>query len=269
MSVDSPRADMATLGTATNRRQDTNNGPFLQPGEMVKQPNLFWDQYNMFETSNSTAIKRGRSGSANVGLLVPAKQIGRKSTQENLTKSLDKSMRKVAKHWSEEEDERLLQAVNEHGSKNWRKIADFVQTRTAEQSAQRWRKALCPEMKHVVKGKWFPHEDESLRDLVAKYGVKGQWKMISRALGGTRSTKQCRERWHHHLDPALKVGNWTEEEDNILLERHKEVGNSWAQIASVLSGRTNDRVKRRYFHLMRKRKRKERAKRGQQSKSHV
>lgn len=45
----------------------------------------------------------------------------------------------------------MLTAVHKYGSKNWRKIADYVATRTAEQSAQRWRKALCPEMAHVVK----------------------------------------------------------------------------------------------------------------------
>ena len=48
---------------------------------------------------------------------------------------------------------------------------------------------------------------------------------------------QCRERWFNHLDPALKKGGWTEEEDAILVEAQMKWGNSWTKIAKLLPGR--------------------------------
>jgi hypothetical protein len=48
---------------------------------------------------------------------------------------------------------------------------------------------------------------------------------------------QCRERWFNHLDPALKKGGWTDEEDAILVEAQAKWGNSWTKIAKLLPGR--------------------------------
>ena len=39
-----------------------------------------------------------------------------------------------------------------------------------------------------------------------------------------RTGKQCRERWHNQLDPAIKKHHWSAEEDRILLEAHRQLG---------------------------------------------
>ena len=50
-----------------------------------------------------------------------------------------------------------------------------------------------------VKGPWAAEEDALLTQLVAELGAE-KWVAIANQLG-TRSGKQCRERWHNHLDP--------------------------------------------------------------------
>lgn len=158
--------------------------------------------------------------------------------------------------WGKDEDKRLLDAVKEYGVSNWKLVASMVVTRDATKCAQRWRKALRPELSSVVKGKWHIQEDEKLRGLVAKLGTDGLWNKIAEAFCFTRSPKQCRERWQNFLDPSLNTSNWTDAEDKLLLKLHTIHGSSWAQIASSFPGRTNDRVKRRVKTLLRNRKRK-------------
>ena len=50
-------------------------------------------------------------------------------------------------------------------------------------------------------------------ELVKKYGPK-RWTLIAKHLKG-RIGKQCRERWHNHLNPDIKKTAWTEEEVSI------------------------------------------------------
>ncbi|CAK4642387.1 hypothetical protein LEN26_011347 [Aphanomyces euteiches] len=165
--------------------------------------------------------------------------------QGSVRKLLQTQGKAIPMRWTPEEDDMLRQAVETHGERNWKSIAEVVPGRNHTQCLQRWTKVLAP---GLIKGHWRPDEDDILRQLVAE-GRKN-WGQVAARIPG-RTSKQCRERWYNHLDPNIVRGDYTPEEDQIIIEAQQRIGNRWSAIAAMLPGRTEDAVKIRWKSLCR------------------
>ncbi|EPE06540.1 myb-like dna-binding protein bas1 [Ophiostoma piceae UAMH 11346] len=90
---------------------------------------------------------------------------------------------------------------------------------------------------------WSAEEDALLRSLVERYGdargSQSKWKVVADKIPG-RTTKDCRKRWFHSLDPNVRKGRWTADEDQILKQAYQELGPAWHIIASMIRGRKDD-----------------------------
>lgn len=94
-----------------------------------------------------------------------------------------------------------------------------------------------------------PEEDECLAQLVTKYGSEN-WTRIAGHLG-SRSARQCRERYRNYLDPGLKHGDWSEREDELLLRLHARMGSNWNDVAKQFEDRSRISVRNRFYVIER------------------
>ncbi|KAF2204389.1 hypothetical protein GQ43DRAFT_429001 [Delitschia confertaspora ATCC 74209] len=91
--------------------------------------------------------------------------------------------------WTESEDERLFNAVREHGTK-WNRIAAAVRTRNSDQCSSHWSQTLDPNINY---SDWTKDEDERLLHAVDQYGTN--WIRIASTHALNRTTLALKNRY--------------------------------------------------------------------------
>ncbi|XP_014519830.1 transcription factor MYB106-like [Vigna radiata var. radiata] len=100
----------------------------------------------------------------------------------------------------------------------------------------------CCEKVGLKKGPWTPDEDKKLLHYVRMHG-HGNWRSVPAKAGLQRCGKSCRLRWINYLKPGIKRGNFSAEEDRIIIQLHALLGNRWSIIAAHLPQRTDNEIK--------------------------
>jgi Myb-like DNA-binding domain len=98
--------------------------------------------------------------------------------------------------------------------------------------------------------RWSDDEDAILRLAIESESTKPSWKKISKTFfASTRTPLQCKSRWTKALQPGLKVGNWTDAEDAMIVTLYED-GAKWSQIAEYLPGRLGEHIRDRYINFL-------------------
>ncbi|CAH9095816.1 unnamed protein product [Cuscuta epithymum] len=110
----------------------------------------------------------------------------------------------------------------------------------------------CCDKIGVKKGPWTPEEDIILVSYIQEHGP-GNWRSVPTNTGLLRCSKSCRLRWTNYLRPGIKRGNFTEQEEKMIIHLQALLGNRWAAIASYLPQRTDNDIKNYWnTHLKKK-----------------
>lgn len=176
-----------------------------------------------------------------------------------------------SKGWTDEEDKKIVAAQSRLGNR-FAEIARYLNGRSESLVSHRWHFVLSrraqdmlnemtaddlafvqdipeePKKERRQRSIWTQDEDQKLLNLVAELG-QGNWPNIAYHLPG-RQPKQCRDRFVNKIDPNLRKGGWTAEEDKMIVAAHMRLGNRWHEMAKAIPGRSELQIKDRWYAVV-------------------
>ncbi|KAM9117064.1 snRNA-activating protein complex subunit 4-like isoform 1-T1 [Pangshura tecta] len=151
--------------------------------------------------------------------------------------------------WNEEEIEKLKEIAAKHNCLDWQTIAQELETnRSAFQCLQKFQAYN----KDFKRKEWTKEEDQMLLQLVQEMRVGSHipYKKIAYYMEG-RDSMQLLYRWTKRVDPNLKKGFWTPEEDAKLLAAVAKYGErDWYKIRTEVPGRSDAQCRDRYLNAL-------------------
>lgn len=110
----------------------------------------------------------------------------------------------------------------------------------------------CCSGEGLKKGAWTTEEDKKLIAYIQEHG-EGGWRDVPQKAGLKRCGKSCRLRWTNYLKPDIKRGEFSSEEEQIIIMLHASRGNKWSVIARHLPRRTDNEIKNYWNTHLKKR----------------
>ena len=98
--------------------------------------------------------------------------------------------------------------------------------------------------------KFTKEEDNKLEYAIKVFGLNN-WSYVAKAIG-TKTVRQCRERWYNQLNPQLTKGRWTPQEDILLIQKYQELGPKWVLLAKYITNKSPVSIKLRWKRLSKK-----------------
>ena len=89
-----------------------------------------------------------------------------------------------------------------------------------------------------------PDEDTLIKKLADD--KKLSWDEIAKQLPG-RTGRQCKDRYNNYLNKVVVNKEWTQEEDEVIIQKYKELGPRWTAISNYLECRSGNNVKNRWY----------------------
>ena len=102
----------------------------------------------------------------------------------------------------------------------------------------------------LTKGPWTSEENKLLIEWINQNGTKN-WTKCALGIPG-RSGKQCREHWNNSLNSEIIKGNWSSEEDFLIMKFYRKFNGSWKKMIPIFKSRTENSIKNRFYSQLRK-----------------